>query len=90
MVTCISCKFGHQMALVQNLVISWRHLHSKVGHQIALLALLHLPWHYQLVLSCYPHQPESHQLSLHKVSEGLTDGHPDPKIGPWELQKNEN
>ena len=28
--TCISCKFGHQMAqlgLVQNFVIRWRHLH---------------------------------------------------------------
>ena len=31
-----------------------------------------------MVLSWYPHQPESHQLSLTKVSYG----HPDPKIGP--------
>ena len=44
---------------------------SKVGHQVASLALpncLGLPcWHYQLVLSWYHHQPESHQLSLNKV-----------------------
>ena len=50
--TCISCKFGHQMA------------------PLALVALPHclgLPyWHYQLVLSLYLHQLESHQLSLHK------------------------
>ena len=45
---------------------------SKFGHKVAPLALalphcLGLPyWHYQLVLSWYPHQPESHQLSLHK------------------------
>ena len=25
-------------------------------------------WHHQLVLSCYLHQPESHQLSLNKVT----------------------
>ena len=48
---------------------------------------LELPyWHHQLVLSWYPHQPESHQLSLHKVLDSLThslsDGHPDTKIGP--------
>ena len=53
---------------------------------IASLALLHcleLPyWHYQLLLSWYLHQPESHQLSFNKVSDGVTDGHPDPKIGP--------
>ena len=41
-----------------------------------------LPWIALLALSVrlswYPHQPESHQLSLHKVC----DGHPDPKIRP--------
>ena len=41
---------------------------SKVGHQVVSLALPHclgrLYWHYQLVLSWYLHQPESHQLSL--------------------------
>ena len=43
----------------------------KFGHQVMSLALsycLGLPyWHYQLVLSWYLHQPESHQLSLQKV-----------------------
>ena len=49
----------------------------------ALPHCLELPhWHYQLVLSWYPHQPESHQLSLNKVAHSLTHGHPDPKIGP--------
>ena len=42
---------------------------SKVGHQVTSHALPHclgLPyWHYQLVLSLYLHQLESHQLSLH-------------------------
>ena len=41
---------------------------SKVGHQIESLSLPHclrmLHWHFQLVLSRYLHQPESHQLSL--------------------------
>ena len=57
----------------------------KVGHQVASLALPHCfglsYWHYQFVLTWYPHQPESHQLSLQKVA-WRTDGHPDPKIGP--------
>ena len=47
-------------------------------HQVGSHALPHcleLPyWHYQLVLSWYLHQPESHQLSLHKVSHSLSDG----------------
>ena len=55
-------------------------------HQVGSHALPHcleLPyWHYQLVLSWYLHQQESHQLSLNKVSQWRTDGHPDPKIGP--------
>ena len=50
---------------------------SNFGHQVAPLALPHcqgLPYqHHQLVLSWYPHQPESHQLSLHMVLDGLTD-----------------
>ena len=44
---------------------------SKFGHQMAPLESLALPhclglpyWHYQLVLSWYLHQPESHQLNL--------------------------
>ena len=81
------------LELVANLATKWHNLDwfnnwssggatyivCKVGHQVASLALptfLGLPfWHYQLVLSWYPHQPE---LSLHKVSDSQTDGHPDP------------
>ena len=48
-----------------------------VGHQMAPLILPHclrLPyWHHQLVLSCYHHQPESHQLSLQIVCQSLSD-----------------
>ena len=63
----------------------------KFSHQLAQLALLpklstRLCYlHCYIALDCpivwlswYPHQPESHQLSLHKVC----DGHPDPKIRP--------
>ena len=61
--TCISCKLGHQVAqheLIRNVVIRWRHLFE-------------LPyWHYQLVLSWYLHQPESHQISLKKMLYWLT------------------
>ena len=50
---------------------------SNVVHQVGSHALPHcleLPyWHYQLVLTWYLHQPESHQLSLNKVSHLLTD-----------------
>ena len=31
-------------------------------------------WHYQLVLTWYPHQPESHQLSLQNVLYVVCDG----------------
>ena len=31
-------------------------------------------WHHQLVLSCYPHQPESHQLSLKIVLQFQRSG----------------
>ena len=65
-------KFGHQVApleLVPKLAIRWQHL--QMLHQVASLALSHclgLPyWHYQLVLSWYLHQPESHQLSLQNI-----------------------
>ena len=47
----------------------------KFSHQLESLGLPHcvgMPyWHYQLVLSWYLHQPESHQLSLQKVSQFL-------------------
>ena len=50
---------------------------SNVVHQVGSHALPHcleLPyWHYQLVLTWYLHQPESHQLSLLKVSQLVTD-----------------
>jgi len=43
-----------------------------VGHHMVPLALPHcigLPdGHHQLVLSCYPHQPESHQLSANSLA----------------------
>ena len=58
-----SCK------LVQDLVIRYllALLGSKVGHQVVSLALPHyLGMSYQLVLSLYLHQPESHQFSLKK------------------------
>ena len=64
--TCIGSKFGHQLASFALL--------PKLTVSPALLHCLGLPyWHYQLVLSWYPHQPESHQLSLHKVSYSVTD-----------------
>ena len=46
---------------------------SNFSYQVAPLVLPHclwLPyWHHQLVLSCYLHQPTSHQLCLQKVSQ---------------------
>ena len=52
-------------------------LGSKVGHQVVSLALPHclgMPYrHYQLVLSWYLHQPESHQLSFKSVTQSLRD-----------------
>ena len=62
---------------------------SKVGHQVVSLALQDylelLYWHYQFVLSWYLHQPESHQLSLHKVSESVKDNrtHRSDPRDPW-------
>ena len=73
--TYFSCKFSHQMAplaLVANLVTRWHHLHWfqswPPGNVTCTLPhCLGLPyWHYQLVLSLYLHQLESHQLILHK------------------------
>ena len=62
------------LALVTNLVTRWHScISSKFGHQMAPLESLALPhclglpyWHYQLVLSWYLHQLESHQLSWTK------------------------
>ena len=78
-----SSKFGHQMAsfaLVPTLATRWCHFHLlqiwppdgatwiswKFSYQMA-------PWHYQLVLSWYLYQPESHQLSFKKVLYSLTN-----------------
>ena len=51
---------------------------NKFAHQTKSHALpdcLGLPyWHYQLVLTWYLHQPESHQLSLQNVLEWETTG----------------
>ena len=89
--TCIDYKFGHQVAqlgLVQNLVLMWRHLDClQSWPPVCITAVPHcleLPyWHYQLVLSWYLHQPESHQLSVKKWrTDGLTSDDLDPKIGP--------
>ena len=48
---------------------------NKFAHQLhALPDCLGLPyWHYQLVLSWYLHQPESHQLSLQNLSDVCSD-----------------
>ena len=76
------------LALVANLATRWRHLHCfQSWPPDCVTCIATLPWMdllaYQLVLSWYPHQPESHKShSLHKVLEGVTGGHPDPKIGP--------
>ena len=51
--TCISSKFGHQMAPLESLALP----HCR-GMSY---------WYYQLVLSLYLHQLDSHQLSLQKV-----------------------
>ena len=64
------------LALVAKLTTRWRHLHcfqSWPTDCITCIATL-LYWRYQLVLSWYPHQPESHQLSLQKVSQWRTTG----------------
>ena len=49
----------------------------KFSYQAESLALPHclgLPyWHYQLVLSLYLHQPESHQFSLQKVLDSVSE-----------------
>ena len=48
-----------------------------------------LHWHYQMVLSWYLHQPESHQLSLNKVLDSRTDGWtsgPQINLGPIKIE----
>ena len=66
----IDSKFGHQ-------IMSLALLGSKFGHQVVSLVLPNCLgmsyWHYRLVLGWYLHQPESHQLSLQKVSQLVRD-----------------
>ena len=49
----------------------------KLATRLWILVLLHylgLPyWHYQLVLSWYPHQPESHQLCWYNLSQSVRE-----------------
>ena len=63
-------------------VMSLALLGFKVGHQVVSLALPHclgMPfWHYQLVLSLYLHQQESHHLSFKKVPHSVSEREPDP------------
>ena len=75
------------LVFVQNLVIRWCHLHwfqswpsggttcrcYNFSHQVASHCLGMPYWQYQLVLSWYPHQPESHQLSLNKVLDSVSE-----------------
>ena len=70
--TCISSKFGHQVAPLSLLATRSHNLPHCLG----------LPYWHQLVLSWYLHQPESCQLSLKNVLYLQMDRHPDPKIGP--------
>ena len=53
-----------QLALVPILATRWRYL-----HWLQIWSPDGATWHYQLVLSLYLHQLESHQLSLQKVSQ---------------------
>ena len=77
------------LALVANLATRWCHLHylqiwppdgigSKFGHQPKLATRLRYLYYY-IALDC---PIGSYQLSFKKVLEGLSDGHPDSKIGP--------
>ena len=80
-----------------NLATRWHHLHwFQIGHQVASHTLPHclgLPyWHYQLVLSLYLHQFESHQLSLQKwltqwVWDTRTHRSDQGHLGPIKIKK---
>ena len=54
-------------------VIQATNLHTKLSHMHC-LGLPH--WHYQLVLTWYLHQPESHHLSLQQRL--VSEREPDP------------
>ena len=82
--TCITCQFSHQLALLTlfvNFATRWHYLHwfeiwqpGWLDESHALPHCLGLPfWHYQLVLTWYLHQLESHQLSFKNVSEWVSE-----------------
>ena len=79
----------------QNLAIRSCHLHCLVPKLATRLWSHVLPhflgmpyWHYQLVLSLYLHQPESHQLSFTKVTQWETTGPIDRTPGTPGSDKN--
>ena len=47
-------------------------------------------WHYQLVLSLYIHQPESHQLSLQNLPHSVRETQPWSKMGNKGHQNSQN
>ena len=74
------------LTLDANLPTRWRHLHVPITALPHSLELSY--WHYQLVLSWYLHQPESHKLSLNKVSDSVTNGPKDRTPGLHGSDKN--
>ena len=85
--TCICCKFDHQMAqLAQKLVIRWHHLHCLQSWPPGCITwIATLPWIVLLALSVNIELVSSSaRITSVKSQQGgvLTDGHPDPKIGP--------
>ena len=87
--TCISCKFGHQvaqLALVQHLVIRWRHLHCFQSWPPGwVTCIATLPGITLLALSVSIELVSSSARVTSVKSQkpfGLTDGQTNPKIGP--------
>ena len=75
--SCSDWKLGHQVAQ-QNLVIRWHHLHCwPLGHVTCIATL---PWIVLLALSASFELVSSSVKSTQGV--GMTEGHPDTKIGP--------
>ena len=84
-----TCKFGPQMAplaLVANLTTRWRHLHCLQSWPPGCVTCIAtLPWIAILTLSVsIDLVSSSARVTSVKSAKGvlLTDGHPDPKIGP--------
>ena len=90
--TCIRCKFDHQitpLALVANLATRWRHLHCiQRWPPDCVTCIATLPWIALLALSVSIELVSSSaRVTSVKSQQGLltqslTEGHPDPKIGP--------